>query len=64
MKTLISNKNFWGWFSVLFYFGILYWMGASKLYRAHPAVFFVSLVVLTLVLIYSFRLIYSHGKKA
>jgi hypothetical protein len=62
VNNLISNKTFWRWFVILAYIGIMFWMGFTNLHRAHPAVFFGALTILTLALIFVFRFLYRPEK--
>jgi hypothetical protein len=63
VKYLISNKQFWRWFSLAAYAGLLFLMGAEKVHRSHPAVFFASLAVLTLALMLVFKFLHRPEKR-
>jgi hypothetical protein len=58
MTRFTSSKTFWRWVTLLGYVGILMIMGYVRLHRSHPAIFFSSLLILTLVLILLFKFIY------
>jgi hypothetical protein len=63
VKQLTSSRQFWRWVLLAVYLGLLYWMGAVKLHRSHPAMFFEFLVILTAALVLSYWYTYRGQKK-